>query len=77
MAIWVLSKSRVIKYNLSEFELYGLKITDIPSWNYDGSSTNQATGHYSEIILEPKRIFTCPFRENGLILLSVIHIPRW
>src|SRR5690625_1002222 len=25
---------------------------DLPNWNYDGSSTKQATGHFSEIILK-------------------------
>jgi glutamine synthetase len=35
---------------------------DIPDWNYDGSSTKQATGEKSEIILKPWFLTTCPFR---------------
>ena len=32
-----------------------------PAWNYDGSSTGQATGEYSELILKP-----CAFYRNPL-----------
>ena len=43
----------------------------IPAWNYDGSSTNQATGQDSEIILKPCAVFKDPFREKngGLLVL--------
>lgn len=41
------SKTRIIPYT-----------TKIPSWNYDGSSTNQATTEKSEVILKP--VFDCP-----------------
>ena len=33
-----------------------------PKWTYDGSSTDQASGHDSEITLIPRSIFDCPFR---------------
>ena len=32
-----------------------------PEWNYDGSSTNQADGSYSEIILKPVCVIPDPF----------------
>lgn len=32
-------------------------ISDIPEWNYDGSSTNQAEGINSEIIIKPMSLF--------------------
>lgn len=31
---------------------------DYPTWNYDGSSTNQSTGHNSDIYLNP--VASCP-----------------
>lgn len=37
-------------------------IKDVPIWNYDGSSTNQATGDNSEVLLKPIRIYKDPFR---------------
>lgn len=39
-------------------------IEDIPSWNYDGSSTDQALGTDSEVILKPCALFNDPFRGN-------------
>ena len=33
-----------------------------PDWNYDGSSTGQAIGSDSEVIMKPRAIFKCPFR---------------
>ena len=37
-------------------------INDLPEWNYDGSSTSQATGSDSEVIIKPKAWFPDPFR---------------
>ena len=45
------SKIRIIKKNVE------LIVSDIPSWNFDGSSTNQASGNESEIILKPVRLY--------------------
>jgi glutamine synthetase len=40
----------------------GNKSEYFPDWTYDGSSTNQADGTDSEIILHPVAVYTCPFR---------------
>lgn len=37
----------------------------LPSWTYDGSSTGQAPGKDSEVIMKPRCIFADPFRPNG------------
>lgn len=37
-------------------------VETIPKWNFDGSSTGQAPGDDSEVILRPCRIFKDPFR---------------
>lgn len=39
-------------------------INDVPEWNYDGSSTGQALGKNSEIILKPVYMCKDPFRKN-------------
>jgi glutamine synthetase len=49
------SKSRIL--NLED-------INHIPNWNYDGSSTNQASGFDSEIILRPCGVFVSPLMED-------------
>eukprot|EP00931_Biecheleriopsis_adriatica_P014273 TRINITY_DN115_c1_g1_i2.p1 TRINITY_DN115_c1_g1~~TRINITY_DN115_c1_g1_i2.p1 ORF type:complete len:373 (-),score=82.17 TRINITY_DN115_c1_g1_i2:211-1329(-) len=38
------------------------KVEHLPVWNYDGSSTEQAEGHNSEINLQPRAIFDDPWR---------------
>lgn len=45
-------------------------LEDIPHWNYDGSSTYQASTHNSEVILKPVAYFKDPFRMgNNFIVL--------
>ncbi|XP_051192805.1 glutamine synthetase cytosolic isozyme 1-1 [Lolium perenne] len=41
----------------------------LPKWNYDGSSTGQAPGEDSEVILYPQAIFKDPFRRGNNILV--------
>lgn len=41
-----------------------ISLNDCPTWNFDGSSTGQASGHDSDIILNPVRLYTNPFYEN-------------
>jgi glutamine synthetase len=59
------SKTRVLDIDENKDVL----LDDIPEWNYDGSSTEQAEGHDSEIVIKPRRIFTCPFRDKNLDIL--------
>lgn len=40
-------------------------IGSLPKWNFDGSSTGQAPGDDSEVILHPQAIFTDPFRPRA------------
>ncbi|CAD7922474.1 unnamed protein product [Amoebophrya sp. A25] len=42
---------------------------DLPIWNFDGSSTEQAPGSDSEILLIPRAIFADPFRGGNNILV--------
>jgi len=47
-----------------------LKLEEVPLWNYDGSSTKQAEGHDSEVILHPVKIVKDPFvdGDNFIVL---------
>lgn len=38
------------------------KVDELPDWNYDGSSTGQATGDNSDVLLKPVALFTDPHR---------------
>jgi len=43
-------------------------VADLPIWNYDGSSTGQATTNSSEIHIRPRRICRDPFRKGNHLL---------
>jgi len=44
-------------------------VSEIKEWNFDGSSTNQAPGDDSDVLLRPVAIFKDPFRGGDNILV--------
>merc|ERR1719492_268023 len=44
-------------------------VADLPIWNFDGSSTGQAPGNDSEVLLRPVRMYDDPFRGGDNILV--------
>mmetsp|Transcript_1019 Transcript_1019/g.2993 ORF Transcript_1019/g.2993 Transcript_1019/m.2993 type:complete len:353 (+) Transcript_1019:146-1204(+) len=44
-------------------------VADLPNWNYDGSSTGQAPGEDSEVIIKPRAIYPDPFRGGNNVLV--------
>jgi glutamine synthetase len=64
------SKSRVLllKDNVS--------INDFPEWSYDGSSTFQAPGDRSDLVLKPVNFVDDPLRGAGnyLVMCEVFHV---
>ena len=53
------------------------KISDLPVWNYDGSSTEQAEGGNSEINIKPRAIFDDPFRGYPHVLVMTDAYNAW
>jgi glutamine synthetase len=58
----VRSKCRTIDANKASLD-------QLPDWNYDGSSTDQAPGEDSEVIIKPRAIYKDPFRGGDNILV--------
>jgi glutamine synthetase len=69
------SKTRVLQWDLSSLDSKPFTIGDVPDWDYDGSSTNQATTASSEVILKPKALYKNPLRKgtNGYLVLCAIY----
>jgi len=50
---------------------------ELPIWNYDGSSTGQAPGSNSEVLLKPIAIYPDPFRrEPNIMVLCEAIMPK-
>jgi len=58
------SKGRFLNLDLEQDLL-----SQIPSWNYDGSSTAQAVGSDSEVVIKPVSVFKDPFRKGENLLV--------
>lgn len=57
------SKTKVVHGTTS------VTLKDLPEWNYDGSSTGQAPGTDSEVIIKPCAVFHDPFRGGNHVLV--------
>ena len=55
------SKTKVVQGDVT--------LETLPNWNYDGSSTGQASGKDSEVIIVPRALFVDPFKENGYLVM--------
>jgi len=53
------------------------KVSDCPVWNYDGSSTEQAEGHNSEINIVPVALFEDPFRGFPHVMVLTDAYNAW
>lgn len=56
------SKVKVVELRTSQ-----LTIEDIPEWSFDGSSTKQAEGHFSDCVLKPVRIYKNPLNQGNIV----------
>ena len=48
----------------------------LPDWNYDGSSTGQASGEDSEVIIKPVALYINPLKTNSYFVLCDTWLPN-
>lgn len=65
------SKTKVITNAKPDGDL-PISLDALPEWGADGSSTKQADGNDSDIVLRPVRIVQDPFRANGVLVLCEV-----
>lgn len=82
------SKKRVIEVGDTNTTMWNIddnlhNIDTFPDWNYDGSSTGQASGNDSEIVIKPRAIFKDPFslqigimENNNYLVLCDTYLPN-
>ena len=66
--IWLGSKNE-IRSKTKVINKKSITLDDLPNWNYDGSSTGQAIGKDSEVLIIPRNLFIDPFSTNGYIVM--------
>jgi glutamine synthetase len=50
-------------------------LESLPIWNFDGSSTQQAEGNFSDCLLKPVKMVRDPQRKNGYLVLCEVLNP--
>ena len=50
-------------------------LEELPIWNFDGSSTQQAEGSNSDCLLQPVALFPDPARANGMLVMCEVLLP--
>jgi glutamine synthetase len=59
------SKTKIVKD-------FGGKLKDCPLWAFDGSSTEQATGGKSDLVLKPVALYPDPARKDGWLVMTEV-----
>jgi glutamine synthetase len=58
-------------------QVHGISLEDCPMWGFDGSSTQQAEGHFSDCLLKPVRLYPNPMNkgmlDSYLVLCEVLN----
>ena len=63
------------KTKILNFENFDEDLTKIPDWSFDGSSTKQAEGSFSDCVLRPARMYKDPARLDAYLVLCEVMNP--
>ena len=62
------------KTTIKDFESFPT-LEELPMWNFDGSSTQQAEGGSSDCLLKPVAVFPDTTRKNGALVMCEVLMP--
>eukprot|EP00999_Lentomonas_sp_LEN2_P002880 NODE_745_length_1222_cov_183.184475_g705_i0.p1 GENE.NODE_745_length_1222_cov_183.184475_g705_i0~~NODE_745_length_1222_cov_183.184475_g705_i0.p1 ORF type:complete len:352 (+),score=91.73 NODE_745_length_1222_cov_183.184475_g705_i0:74-1129(+) len=67
--VWIDGSKQNLRCKTRTLEQAPKSPADLPVWNFDGSSTGQAPGDNSDVLIRPVAIFRDPFRGDPNILV--------
>jgi len=67
--IWIDSTQEQLRQKTATLDSFPSDVSELKIWNFDGSSTGQASGNYSDVLLRPVAFFRDPFRRGNHILV--------
>jgi len=68
--VWIGGSGMDLRSKTRTLDISEVKsLADLPEWNYDGSSTGQAPGHHSDVVIKARAWFKDPFRGGNNVLV--------
>lgn len=62
------------KTQIKEFASFP-KLEELPTWGFDGSSTQQAEGKNSDCMLKPVAVYPDSTKKNGVLVMCEVYMP--
>ncbi len=63
------------KTKIMEMDSFDGDVNKLPKWSFDGSSTSQAEGFFSDLVIKPVHSYPDPGRKNAYLILCEVFNP--